>query len=84
LGWILGVNSSPWSKFHSNSKCQEEIILNSRPREFSEFSFKIPSESEEVSMGKVVHLFEIFPTIFYFQFSELGKGLFGSKEFGLI
>jgi hypothetical protein len=29
LGWILGANSSPWSKFHSNLKFQEEIILNS-------------------------------------------------------
>jgi hypothetical protein len=29
LGWILGANGSPWSKFHSNSKLQEEIILNS-------------------------------------------------------
>jgi hypothetical protein len=27
--WIIGANSSPWPKFHSDSKFQEEIILNS-------------------------------------------------------
>jgi hypothetical protein len=29
LGWLLGENNSPWPKFHSNPKFQEEIILNS-------------------------------------------------------
>jgi hypothetical protein len=68
LGWILGATSSPWSKFHPNSKLQEEIILNSKSRNLSEFSFKIPSKSEEVSMAKVIRLFYIFKTIFYFDF----------------
>jgi hypothetical protein len=80
LGWILGANSSPWSKFHSNSKFQEEVILNSRPREFPEFSFQIPSESEEVSKEKVVYPFEMFKTIFYFNFLELDKVPFGSVK----
>jgi hypothetical protein len=37
----------------------------------------MPSEYKEVSMEKVVHLFEIFKTIFYFKFFELEKDLFG-------
>jgi hypothetical protein len=57
---------------------QEEIILNSI--EFSEFLFKIPSESEEVSIEKVVHIFEIFKTIFYFKILELRKVNFGSVK----
>jgi hypothetical protein len=80
LGWILGAKSSHWSKFHSNSKFKEETILDSikfQPRNLSEFSFKILSESEEVSMEEVVHLFEIFKTIFYFQFLKLRKVAFG-------
>jgi hypothetical protein len=55
LDWILGANNSPWSKFHSNSKFQEESIINSvelKPRNFPEFSFQSPSESEKVSMEK--------------------------------
>jgi hypothetical protein len=39
---------------------------------------EIHSESEEVYMDKVVHLFEIFKTIFYFKFLELGKANFRS------
>jgi hypothetical protein len=57
---------------------QEEIILNSI--EFSEFSFKIPSKSEEVSIEKVVHIFDIFKTIFYFKILELRKVNFGSVK----
>jgi hypothetical protein len=37
---------------------------------------KIDSESEEVSMEKVVHLFESFKTIFYIKFFGLGKAIF--------
>jgi hypothetical protein len=51
--------------------------MNSKPREFLEFLFQIPSESEEVCMEKVVHPFEIFKTIF-FKFLELRKVNFGS------
>jgi hypothetical protein len=47
--------------------------LISTHRKFSEFLFQINSESEEISMEKVVHLSEIFETIFCFNFSELGK-----------
>jgi hypothetical protein len=32
-------------------------------------------------MEKVVHLFEIVKTIFYFKFSKLRKVLFGSNKF---
>jgi hypothetical protein len=46
----------------------KKILLNSKPRKFFEFSFEIHSESEEVSIEKVVHLFETFKTIFYFKF----------------
>jgi hypothetical protein len=35
------------------------------------------SESEEVSIEKVVHLFKSFKTIFFFIFFELGQGIFG-------
>jgi hypothetical protein len=31
-------------------------------------------------MEEIVQCFEIFKTIFYFKFSELGKDLFGSEE----
>jgi hypothetical protein len=54
------------------------ILSNSKPRHFPEFSFQIPFESEEVSMEKVVHLFEIFKTMFYFKFLELRKVKFES------
>jgi hypothetical protein len=43
---------------------------------FSEFLFKIHSESEEISIRKVVPHLKPFPTIFYFNFSEPGKVLF--------
>jgi hypothetical protein len=32
-------------------------------------------------MEKVVHLFEIFKTIFYFKFFRLGKAVFGSVKY---
>jgi hypothetical protein len=32
-------------------------------------------------MEKVVQLFEIFKTIFYFKFFELGKAVFGMVKF---
>jgi hypothetical protein len=41
---------------------------------------EIHSESEEVSMEKVVHHFENFKTIFYFKFSRLGKVVVGSVK----
>jgi hypothetical protein len=31
-------------------------------------------------MERVIHLFDIFKTIFYFKFSKLKKVLFGSNE----
>jgi hypothetical protein len=46
-----------------------------------DFSFEIHFESEEVSMKKVAHLFEIFKTIFYFKFFRLGKAVSGSVKF---
>jgi hypothetical protein len=66
------------SKFHSKFKFQEGILLNSKPRSFSKFSFEIHSESEGVSMEKVVHLFVIFKPIFNLKNFELGKVLSGS------
>jgi hypothetical protein len=81
LGWLLGENNNPWSKLHPNPKLQEEIILNSiefKPRNLPEFSFQIPSESKEDFMRKVVHLLDIFKTIFYLKFLELGKIKFRS------
>jgi hypothetical protein len=54
--------------------------LNFTPRSFSEFSFKIHFEYEEVYLEKVVSLLTTFKTIFYFKFLNLGKVLFGSKE----
>jgi hypothetical protein len=66
--------------FLSNSKFHEEIILNSKPRDFPEFSFQIPSQSEEVSIEKVVNLFDTFKTIFYFKNFELGKVIFLGRQ----
>jgi hypothetical protein len=78
LGWLLGENNNPWSKFHPNPKFQEEIILHSiefKSRNFPEFSFQLPSKSKEVSMGKVVHLLEIFKTIYIFKIFGAWEGL---------
>jgi hypothetical protein len=41
-----------------------------------DFSFEIHSESEEASMEKVVHLFEIFKTIILLKKFEIGKAIF--------
>jgi hypothetical protein len=35
-------------------------------------------------MERVVHLFEIFKTIIYFKFLELGNGIFGWSKFEAI
>jgi hypothetical protein len=48
--------------------------------DFPKFLFKIISESEVVSMEKVVHLFEIFKTIFYLKILELMKDIFGPVQ----
>jgi hypothetical protein len=61
-------------------KFQKEIILNSQPRNFFEFSFEIHLESKEIPREKVVPLIQTFKTVFYFRFLELEKVLFGSKE----
>jgi hypothetical protein len=83
LDRALGATSSPCSKFHPNSRFQKETILNfsnSKPRSFSKFSIEIYSESEEVSMEKVVHPSESFKTIFYYKFFGLKKAIFGSVK----
>jgi hypothetical protein len=67
------------SKLHSNFKFQEEILLNSKPRKFSDVPFQIHLESKEVPMENVLSFFKSFKTIFYSKFLELGKVLFGSK-----
>jgi hypothetical protein len=54
-------------KVHPNLKFQEEILLNSKPRNFSEFLFEIHFESGEIPMEKVVPFFKHFATIFYFK-----------------
>jgi hypothetical protein len=81
LAWILGATSSPCSKFHPSSKFKEEILLNSKPRRFSNFSFEIHSKSEEVSMEKVVHLFEIFTTICFPNFWSSGRSILDQSKF---
>jgi hypothetical protein len=48
------------------------------PRSFSEFSFKVQFEFEEVSMEKVIHLFKPLKIIFYFKIFEPRKVLFES------
>jgi hypothetical protein len=67
------------AKFHQVRSPQEFSIkysLISTHRNFSEFLLQIHSESEEISMEKVVHLFEIFKTIFCFNFSKLKESTF--------
>jgi uncharacterized membrane protein (GlpM family) len=62
-------------------KFQEEILLNYKPRNFSEFSFKIHVESREVPMEKVIPFFKPFTTISYFKKKiKLEKILFGSVK----
>jgi hypothetical protein len=68
------------TKLHSNFKFQEEILLNSKPRNFSDFPFGIHLESKKVPTEKVVSFFKSFKPIFYSKFLELEKVLFGSKE----
>jgi hypothetical protein len=53
----------------------QEVILNSKHRNFSEFSFEIHFESGEVPMEKVVPFFKPFTTVFYFKNFELGNVL---------
>jgi hypothetical protein len=49
--------------------------LNSKPRNFSEFSFEIHFETEEVPMEKVVPFFKTLAVIFYLKKLELMKVL---------
>jgi hypothetical protein len=60
---------------------QEEILLNSKSRNFCDFLFEIHFESGEVFMENVVHLFVICKTIFYLNFFELGKVHFEIVKF---
>jgi hypothetical protein len=53
-----------------------QILVKFKPQGFSDFSFKIKFESEEVSMEKVVPLFEPFNSIFYFKIFKHGKSTF--------
>jgi hypothetical protein len=83
LGWTLGVTCSPCPKFHPSSKFQDETVVNSlkfKPRDILDFVFEIHFESEETSMEKVVHLSQIFKTIFYSKFLELRKVNFRSVK----
>jgi hypothetical protein len=61
-------------------KFQKEILLNSKHRNFFEFSFEIHFKSKEVPMEKIVPLIKTLKTVFYSRFLELRKVLFGSKE----
>jgi hypothetical protein len=79
-----GATSSPYFKFHPNSKFKEETILNSPkfyPRELSDFSFEIHYESKEVSMERIVHLFERFKTIIYLKKWSSGSAFLGGQSF---
>jgi hypothetical protein len=62
----------------TNHHCLSVRRHKFKSRNFPKFSFQIPSESEEVSIEKVVHLFKILKSIFYFKFLELRKVKFGS------
>jgi hypothetical protein len=65
--------------FHQIPSPQDFSIkysLISTHKNFSEFLFQIHSESEEISIERVVHLSDISKTIFYFNFSDPGKVLF--------
>jgi hypothetical protein len=64
----------------SPKKNFDQTLFKLKPRSFSRFSFKIHFEFESLSMEKVVPLFKPFKTIFYSQFSENGKVLFGSVK----
>jgi hypothetical protein len=68
-------------KVHPNLKFQEEILLNSKLRNFSEFSFEIHFESREVPMNKVVPFFKPFITIFYFNFLTWGRSFLDRSNF---
>jgi hypothetical protein len=64
------------SKFEDSKKKSDQILSKFKPRSFSEFSFKIHLEFEEVPIQKVVPLFKLFKAIFYFKNFEPGKVLF--------
>jgi hypothetical protein len=58
-----------------------QILFAFKPRNFSEFLFKIPSEFEVVHIEKIVHVFEIFKTIFYFKIMELERSFLNRSNF---
>jgi hypothetical protein len=59
---------------------QQEILLNSKPRNFTEFSFEIHFKSEEVPMEKVILFIKTFTTICHLNFFELRKIIFESNQ----
>jgi hypothetical protein len=64
----------------SSKKKFYSILSNSKPRNFSEFSFEMHFESEEVPMETVVPFSKTFTTIFYFKFLDLRTILSGSVK----
>jgi hypothetical protein len=54
----------------------DQIRFKFKTRNFSEFSFKIHFEPEEVPMEKLVPLFKLFNYIFYLKFFEQEKSIF--------
>jgi hypothetical protein len=84
LSWSLGAKRNLWSKFHSILKSREEILLNFKPRKFSEFSFEIHFESGEAHMEKVDPFFHTFTTIFYFKKIELERPFLDGSKFEMI
>jgi hypothetical protein len=72
------------AKFHqipSPQKFSIKYSLISTHRGFPEFLLPNHFESRESAMEKVVHLSEIFKTIFCFKFLETKKVLFEAVKF---
>jgi hypothetical protein len=74
------VHGPSLSKFEDSKKKYYQILSKFKLYRFSEFSFKIHFESEEISIGKVVPLTRHFKTIFYLKKIEFGKVLFVKVE----
>jgi hypothetical protein len=60
-----------------------KLSSNSNIEASLNFSLKIYFESEDVAMEKVLPLFKLFKSIFYFKISEPGKVFFGSVKISM-
>jgi hypothetical protein len=69
-------NQVPLNQIPSILEIFSQILFNFKPRSFSDVSFEIHFEFEEVPIEKVVPFFKSFTTLFYFKILEHDKAIF--------